>query len=404
MRGTERAPAAATATGIAVPRGVLGLRRDELERRVLLLADLVGLSFALAVSTALAVNPSTTGVSRLAWGLLTMPAWVLIFKAYGLYDRDRKRVSHSTVDDVPWLFHALVVGSLGLWTFYRVIPPEPLILRQGIAFFIAAFTGIFLARAVARRVVVAVASPERIVFVGGGPMAQALVRKMRQHPEYALEPVGFVESAAHARFDGDMSVARLGTTADLRDVCTALAVDRVMIVSTGSDEHELQELIRELEGLDMRVNILPQLVDVLGSSVEIDDIEGITVLGVNPPALTPSSRFLKRSMDIAVASVTLLIALPLLITAAVTVKLTSRGPVFFRQDRIGRGGQKFRIVKLRTMVADAESRAEELRAQIRHSAWLLLDRDPRVTTVGRFLRRTSIDELPQLWNVAAAAI
>ena len=93
------------------------------------------------------------------------------------------------------------------------------------------------------------------------------------------------------------------------------------------------------------------------------------------------------------------VTLPLMLIAALAIKLTSRGPVFFSQERIGRGERRFRLYKFRTMVEDAEEREAELRSQSSHPAWLLLERDPRVTRVGRVLRQTSIDELPQLVNV-----
>ena len=117
------------------------------------------------------------------------------------------------------------------------------------------------------------------------------------------------------------------------------------------------------------------------------------------PALTRPSRFLKRSMDFAIAGVALLVLLPVMLAAALAVALTSRGPVFYTQVRVGRDGRRFRMYKFRTMVEGADSRVEELRADSADPAWLLLERDPRVTDVGRFLRTTSIDELPQLVNV-----
>jgi len=116
-------------------------------------------------------------------------------------------------------------------------------------------------------------------------------------------------------------------------------------------------------------------------------------------ALTHPSRFLKRSMDFAIAGVALLVLLPVMLAAALAVALTSRGPVFYTQVRVGRDGRRFRMYKFRTMVEGADSRVEELRADSADPAWLLLERDPRVTDVGRFLRTTSIDELPQLVNV-----
>jgi exopolysaccharide biosynthesis polyprenyl glycosylphosphotransferase len=375
------------------------LRRDAIVRRMLATADVVAIAAALTLATPLAQTATHRGYQRLAWGLLTLPAWIIVFKAYGLYDRDGKRISHSTVDDIPWLFHALVIGSLGLWTFYRVVPTDPLILRQGVAFFVFAFVGIFLARAIARRIAYIAVPAERVVFAGGGPMASALVRKMQSHREYELNPIGYVDVEPRTHEDFHDLVPYLGTPSELREISRSHSIDRVIVVSPEIEDHDLADVIRDVEGLDLRISILPQLVDVLGPSVEIDDVEGITILGINPPALTPSSRFLKRTMDISIASLVLLVTLPILLLAAFATKTTSHGPVFFRQDRIGRRGRRFRILKLRTMVADAESQVEALRELSRHPAWLLLDEDPRITPVGRFLRHTSIDELPQLWNV-----
>jgi exopolysaccharide biosynthesis polyprenyl glycosylphosphotransferase len=139
--------------------------------------------------------------------------------------------------------------------------------------------------------------------------------------------------------------------------------------------------------------------EVLGPAVEVDDVEGITVLGVNPPVLTRSSRALKRTMDVVVAGAALLLAAPAMLAIAFAIKVTSPGPALFRQERVGTRGRRFRLVKFRTMVCDAEARTAELRAQSRDPNWLHLDHDPRVTRLGRFLRHTSLDELPQLWNV-----
>jgi exopolysaccharide biosynthesis polyprenyl glycosylphosphotransferase len=368
-------------------------------RRLLATADVVAIASAIALVTPLAAGATPSDLTRFAWGLATLPAWIIVFKAYGLYDRDAKRVSHSTVDDIPWLFHALVVGSLGLWAFYRVVPTDPLILRQGITFFPAALVFVFLARAAARRVAYIAVPAERVVFVGGGQMAHALVGKIQSHREYGLRPIGYVDVEPREQERLHDVLPYLGTPLGLRDICVEERVDRVVVVSPALDDADMAELIRDVKGLDIRISILPQLVDVLGPSVEIDDVEGITILGVNPPALTPSSRFLKRTMDLSIALLVLLLSLPLLALAALAIKLSSPGPMLYRQERIGRGGRRFRIVKLRTMVADAESQAEGLRAYSNHPAWLLLDDDPRITPVGRFLRHRSIDELPQLWNV-----
>ena len=144
---------------------------------------------------------------------------------------------------------------------------------------------------------------------------------------------------------------------------------------------------------------MPDHINALGPSVAIDEIEGLTILGLNPLVLSSSSRFLKRSLDIVGATVGFLIAGPVLLLLAIAIKLDSPGPVLFRQRRIGRGGEPFTLLKFRSMVVDAEARTEELRSLSDDPDWLKLDRDPRITRVGRLLRATSLDELPQLWNV-----
>jgi exopolysaccharide biosynthesis polyprenyl glycosylphosphotransferase len=138
---------------------------------------------------------------------------------------------------------------------------------------------------------------------------------------------------------------------------------------------------------------------MMGSAATIDHLEGITLIGINTPRLARSNRALKRAMDIVGAAMLLLITAPLWIAAAIAVKLDSPGPVLFRQSRIGRRGKPFKLAKFRSMVIDAEARREALLAQSRQAAWLDLEHDPRITRVGRFLRSSSLDELPQLWNV-----
>jgi len=229
-------------------------------------------------------------------------------------------------------------------------------------------------------------------------MARVLARKFQLHPEYELNAIGYIDLSPSP--EGlHPNLPYLGRPAEIDDIVAREGVERVVILSPEIAPDELADLVRRLRGADVRIALLPHVVDVLGSSVEIDDVEGITILGVTPPNLTKSSRFLKRSMDIAIALPLLLLTLPLMVLAALAVKLTSRGPIFYSQERVGRGGRPFRMHKFRTMVQDAELKEGDLVERSQHPVWLLLDHDPRITRVGRVLRHTSIDELPQLWNV-----
>jgi exopolysaccharide biosynthesis polyprenyl glycosylphosphotransferase len=370
--------------------------RDYLLRRLLVSADVAGILCALGLAAVYFSRGSA--LTQLFWGFVSLPMFVLLFKAYGLYDRDAKRVSHSTVDDLPWIFHALLVGTLGLWLLFHYGPAPVLTMTEGLVFFGIAIGAVFVARALARAASRFVIPPERVLFVGGGPVARVLARKLRLHPEYELDPIGYVDTYESAADNSMSSLEYLGTTDEIDRVCLRAGVERVLILSPEVSQDELADLIRRLRSLDVRIGILPHIVDVLGPSVEVDDVEGITVLGMTSPTLTRSSRALKRGMDVLISFGLLLLAAPLMLFIAIALKLGG-GPIFFVQERIGRGGRRFKMHKFRTMVRDADKRGKELWEQSAHPVWLLLEHDPRITRFGRFLRHTSLDELPQLWNV-----
>jgi exopolysaccharide biosynthesis polyprenyl glycosylphosphotransferase len=179
-----------------------------------------------------------------------------------------------------------------------------------------------------------------------------------------------------------------------------LNVHRIIIAPATSDTTGVVNLIRTAKAVGVRVSVLPRMFEVVGSSVEFDDVDGMTMLGVRRFGLSRSSRLLKRAFDIALTIAALLVIGPLLVMIAVLIRLESRGPVLFRQVRVGRNGEHFSIFKFRSMVADAEAQKESLRAMNEAGDGLFkLTQDPRVTRVGSLLRMTSLDELPQLFNV-----
>ena len=160
------------------------------------------------------------------------------------------------------------------------------------------------------------------------------------------------------------------------------------------------ELIRIAKAVGVRVSVLPRVIEVIGSSVAFDEVEGMAMLGVPRFGLCRSSRLLKRTFDLIAGTVGLVLISPLLAAIAVAIRLDSKGPIFFRQVRVGWKGEHFFMFKFRSMVADADTRKEELRSlNVAGAGLFKVENDPRVTRVGHFLRRTSLDELPQLFNV-----
>ncbi len=382
----------------SVVRGISAARygrRDYLMRRLLVFADAAGIIVGLLAAAQVQSRPDAG--SFLLLGAATLPVWVIVFKLYGLYDRDVKRVSHTAIDDVPWLFHALLIGTLLLWFSYKAFPVEQLVLPEVIAFAGVAMVTILSIRAVVRRTVRRHFGRERVLLVGEDRTTGVLVRKIRAHPEYGMDPVGQLDVPGCG--NGSVGLLSLGGLDEFPDAVKEHRIERIIVSHTGLDEQTMLDLLRRAKELCLKVSVLPQMFDVMGPSVEIDDVEGITVLGLNPPILSRSSRVLKRAMDLVGAGALLALLSPLLAAIAVAIRIDSKGPVLFRQERIGRGGRRFRLLKFRTMVEDAERQTQELMAESRDEYWLKLESDPRITRVGRVLRITSLDELPQLWNV-----
>jgi len=376
-------------------------RRDYWLRRALALVDVAAITGALAV--AFAVSPEHP-VNDIAWLLPVLPLWVGLFGLYGLYGRDVKRIGQRTIDDVPPLFHAVLIGSLGLWAYYRVLSEPKLILSEITLFGVVAIALILTLRWLARHVATSIFGPERVLLVGQSPIIPALVRKMKAHPEYALAPIGLISAngtVGTSAGSGAGSLPVLGKLGEVRmlDLIQLHDIDRLVVAEEEVDDAIMLELFRECARAQVKVSILPRGVETMGPSMEVDDIEGVTVLGLNPLVLSRSSRALKRSMDIVGATIALVLTAPLMLLAAIAIKLTSHGPIFFPQARVGRGGRTFTLYKFRTMVRDAEARTEELMAASEDPHWLKLEHDPRITPVGRLLRLLSIDELPQLWSV-----
>ncbi len=370
------------------------LARDSAVRRLLALADLLGATIAMALSQlVISHHPS-----EFAWGLTVLPLWIVVFKAYGLYDRDLKRMSHQTVDDLPWIFHAVVVGCLLLLACYRFLPVGGVWLGSLAVFALLAIVSVTALRALARRLAVSLLGPERVVLLGDGVEISALARKLEANGRQGAKSVGLIPlPASSAASNGGPGQTGSGT--DLGAMVARHRAERIVVAREDFGGAALFELLNRARQLGVKVSVLPQLFEALGPSVEVDDVGGITVLGINPPVLPRSSRFLKRGMDVVGALTLLIFTAPLLTVVAIAIKLDSRGPVLFRQERIGLWGRRFRLVKFRTMSLDAERLRAGLLAESKDSGWLHLDHDPRVTRVGRVLRQSSLDELPQLWNV-----
>jgi undecaprenyl-phosphate galactose phosphotransferase len=260
---------------------------------------------------------------------------------------------------------------------------------------------------------------QNTMIVGAGEVGQDIARRLLKHPEYGINLVGFVDADPMERIEGLEHLAVLGEQSELPELVRLLDVERV-IIAFSNDPHEAHlDLIRELNALDVQVDIVPRLFESVGPNVMVHSIEGLTIVGLPPLKLSRSSLFVKRGFDLIGAIFGLVLLLPLFVVVGMLIKLDSRGPVFYRHERVGRGGRRFPLFKFRTMRLEycrgAEYGGEDadrefgrlmadsrLRAEFEKS--YKLTNDPRVTRIGSVLRKTSIDELPQLVNVVLGHI
>jgi exopolysaccharide biosynthesis polyprenyl glycosylphosphotransferase len=193
----------------------------------------------------------------------------------------------------------------------------------------------------------------------------------------------------------------LGGVADMRRLCDQVGADTVLVARGGYEtSQELRRIAWALEGSSIDLVVVPSLTDIAGPRIHMRPVAGLPLLHVEQPQAGAAGGLPKRLFDVVFASLALLVFSPLLMVVAAIVKLQDGGPVFFRQSRVGRDGTPFGMIKFRSMVVDAESRLEQLRALNEFDDVLFkMQNDPRITSVGRFLRRYSVDELPQLFNV-----
>jgi exopolysaccharide biosynthesis polyprenyl glycosylphosphotransferase len=365
--------------------------REAVYRRSLALADV------LAAALALVVCVNLLGDDRLRpIALLALPLVVITGKAHRLYDRDELVVNKTTMDQAPALFQCATLYALLVVLLEDTFVDGTLSVVQVVGIWATLFASALLARRTARWFARATTPVERIMFVGVDESFERLKNKL---------PKG----NRHARLVGRMSLDPLvgdplreaGGQA-LHRMIEDLDVHRVVIEPSEALPEATLEFVREAKSIGVRVSLLPRILEVVGSTIEVDDVDGLTLLGVRRFGLSRSSKLIKRAFDAVGAAAGLLALTPLLLVIAAVIKLDSRGPVIYRQFRVGRGGRAFQMWKFRSMSEDADSLKGELLALVHPGApagLFKLRDDPRITRAGRWLRECSLDELPQLVNV-----
>ena len=384
-------------------------RRGWLIRRMLLAADVIGLVSAMVLAewvTGFHGSASVSGRTELAVFGLSLPLWVVAAKMYRLYERDEERMDHSGADEFAGVFHMITVCSWLFWAAAYLTNLGHPTATKVLVFWASAVVFVVSGRAIARSICRRrINYLQNTVIVGAGHVGQLIAKKLLSHPEYGLNLVGFVDSDPRERVGTANSVAILGGPERLPALIRLFDLERVIVAFSLAPHGETLDLIRLLKDFDVQVDIVPRYFELVGSGVGIHSVEGVSLVGLPPMRLPRSSRLLKAVLDLALAGLVLLLLLPVFIVIGILIKLDSPGPVFFRQVRTGIWGKPFRIFKFRTMCVDAELRKTDVQHLNQHllagedARMFKAPNDPRVTKIGRFLRRSSLDELPQLINV-----
>ena len=247
---------------------------------------------------------------------------------------------------------------------------------------------------------------DRVVVIGSGPAARRIMQYLYNHPRLGYRVLGYIdlepplEPLALGTERGVVQPPYLGTLDEAVDRFRATQVDEVIVALPPAHHDRVLEVVEQCRELDIAFSLVPDLFELALDRVQISEVAGLPLIGIKESRLQGWNWWIKRSMDLAIATTVLVLAAPLMLLIALAIKLDSPGPVLFRQTRIGKGGKPFTLYKFRSMVDGADRQQEALRRATGRSALLFkLRDDPRVTRVGRFLRRTSLDELPQFFNV-----
>jgi exopolysaccharide biosynthesis polyprenyl glycosylphosphotransferase len=379
--------------------------RDERLRRRLMAGDFI----AVAVAAALQAwgNGFADQVALLA---MAIPLWLIVALVRDLYRTTAWRWDHAGLEEfaaivaitAQWGLSALVLGWVtGMLSEVKIAP-----LAIGWAITVAT---VFVVRAGVRGHVRRCSwFWENAIVLGPAEQAERVVRRVLRQRRLGINVMACVEPAATPSAHGDRlrhigPVPIVPDAPELLELMGELDLDRVIIAGPLHSERQ-RELIAELADHDVHIDLVPDWGELVSARLEVRRLAGVPLLSVPSATADPASLHVKRAFDAVVSATALVVLAPVLLACALAIKLDTPGPVFFRQRRVGKDERRFEVLKFRSMYVDAEARKGEFAGLNFHGGgndhgMFKIRQDPRITRVGSFLRRTSLDELPQLVNV-----
>ena len=367
-------------------------------------ADAVAVSAAMFLASFIRFDLlHSSPAKKLDYTLITLiatPLAIFLFWLYGLYE---PRQVLSPVTEFKQVLHGIVAGVAGIFLVDSLLN---LHLARGWALLVMAglLIGVGGERLVVRKVLHFLrrrgGDRTRTIVLGANQEARIVARTLERETWLGYEMIGFADDLAPRGKQIDDAHPVLGTTEELHDLIDEYGATLVLVAASAFDTARLNRLLWELQDADVDLQITSGTVDLLASRVTVQSVAGVPLLYVRRTGMNLLQKILKRTTDIVVSSLGLVLLSPVLLLIGLRIRADSEGGMFFSQVRVGQDGKLFRVWKFRTMLKDAEARKTELEHLSEGPGLLFkLRKDPRVTPVGVFLRRYSLDELPQLWNV-----
>lgn len=333
--------------------------------------------------------------------LVILPLWSILLFQFRLYESQRTKPIWQEIFN---LLKVSIIGTLVLTSIVFAVKAHyvsrPVVFFFGLVSFVFISTERVLLRLCARSLRTHGYNYRNIVIVGTGRRARELARTINDHRQWGLRLLGFVSDNPNGQLEKIGDVPILGKVIHIPKILHNEVVDELIFAVSRKRLEELEEIFLhcEEEGVRTRVavNFFPHMI----AKVQLEDLHGIPLLTFTTTPHSEALMAVKRVLDVSLASLALILTTPIFLVAGIGVRLSSPGPVFFRQTRVGLNGRRFTLYKFRSMYIDAESKKENftLLNEMDGPAFKMAD-DPRATPIGRWLRRTSLDELPQLLNV-----
>ena len=333
--------------------------------------------------------------------IFVVMVWLVIFNLIGLYD---KKKFATLIDELSLLFLGVTLSTLillGLLFLYREFWFSRLVIANAwwiailvlgtLRIMIFSFQRIMRSRGWGVR---------SVLILGAGQMGQILGLKLLKDKTLGYKPIGYLDDDPVKLGKAYQGIPVLGEVSTIRQVLGQQKIEEIIIASSKFPAEKILDIVTECERFGIEFKIVPGILDLIASRVDIDELGGIPLLTISEIRLKSYNALLKRTVDIVFSALILILLLPILLLFSILVKVTSQGPVFFLQERIGLDGKKFCMYKFRSMIKDAEKLFPQLEplSEVEGNIFKI-KKDPRITPLGKFMRRFSIDELPQLINV-----